>query len=202
MNFNRPSIENPEYREVKKEDVIDLTTQALVDETLKGAGQDFIERRRPHLFADTRAKVAKIYEEHKDMFENFSGDISGDSADKMVARRAEVLTNLFEQVEGVDLSTGRDAYEVGGFSEAISEDGFSVAYVMGVEGTNEVDKIDNFIDKVKNTKMLVGLFKKQDQFGYSKFQEALIASDLDAALTEFRNFQEKQLEDINKERTG
>lgn len=200
MNFNRPSAENPEYKEVKKEDVIELATQALVDETLNGAGQDFIERRRPHLVADTRAKVEKIYEDHKDMFENFSGDVSGDSADRMVGRRAEVLTNLFEQSEGVDLSAGRDAYEVGGFSEAISEDGFASAYVMGSEGANETDKIENFEGKVKNAKMLISLFKNQDKFGHSKFQEALASSDLDAALAEFRNFQEKQLGEGKEEK--
>lgn len=200
MNFENPKITNPEYKEVKAEDVIERATQELVDEALRGAGQDFIERRRPHLVEDTRKKVAKIYEDSKEMFENFSGDVSGDEKMDMVNRRAEVLANLFEQSERVDVSAGGEVLD-GEFSQAISEDGFAVSFVMQSEG-RKIDEITDFPSKVKNAKALLGLFKNQDAFSYSKFQEALIADDLDTALQEFENFRKRQLGEETKESTA
>lgn len=200
MNFENPKITNPEYKEVKAEDVVEKATQELVDEALRGAGQDFIERRRPHLVQETRKKVAKIYEDSKEMFENFSGDVSGDTTIDMVNRRAEVLANLFEQSEMVDVSAGGEILD-GEFSKAISEDGFAVSFVMQNEG-KKIDEIADFPNKVKNAKALLGLFKNQDQFSYSKFQEALIADDLDAALQEFENFRKRQLGEGVEENTA
>lgn len=192
MNFNKPSAENPEYRGVKKEDVIEAVTQALVDNALIGSNQDFVMRRRPHLLEDTRRKVAQTYENYKDMFENFSGDISGDSTTDMVARRAEVLTNLFEKEESVDISVGGDVLD-GKFSGPNVNKDAAALYVMDLAGTDDIEKIDNFDKQLKNAEALIDIFKATDLFSYTKFQEALISGDLTGAVEELKNFRERQL---------
>ncbi len=192
MNFNKPIAENPEYKEVKKEDVIEATVQALVDNALIGANQDFIERRRPHLLADTRGKVSKTYEKYADMFENFSGDVSGGSATEMVARRAEVLTSLFEQNENIDMSVGGDVLD-GKFSGADLNKDAAVFYVFQLEGTDDIGSIPLFDKKLKNAEVLIDLFKSKDRFSYDQFQKFLISGDMANAIAELENFKEKEL---------
>ena len=192
MNFNKPSAENPEYRGVKKEDVIEAVTQALVDSALFGSGQDFIDRKRAHLIKDTREKVAKTYEKYADMFENFSGDASGDDTIEMVARRAEVLTSLFEQNESIDTSVGGDVLD-GKFSGADLNKDAAVFYVFQLEGTDDIGSIPMFDKKLKNAEALINLFKSKDKFSYDQFQKLLVSGDMGGAMTELENFKEKEL---------
>lgn len=192
MNFNKPSAENPEYKGVKKEDVIEAVAQALVDDALIGSNQDFIERRRPHLLADTRNKVSRTYEEYKDMFENFSGDVSGDTATDRVARRAEVLTNLFKKEESVDMSVGGDVLD-GKFSGADLNKDAAVFYVFQLEGTDDIGSIQMFDKKLKNAEVLIDLFKNKDKFSYEQFQKFLVSGDMEHAMIELENFKEREL---------
>jgi hypothetical protein len=202
MNFENQKVTNPEYKAVKGDDVIERATQELVDEALRGAGQDFIERRRPHLVEDTRKKVAKIYEDSKDMFENFSGDVSGDEEMDMINRRAEVLANLFDQrSERVDVSAGGEVLD-GEFSEANTVKDAAAAYVMDVAGTDDIEKIDNFGRQLKNAEALIDIFKATDPFSYDKFQRAIISGDLTAAIEELKNFRKRQLGEGGEEVTA
>lgn len=200
MSREFPEITNSEYKKIKGKDVIEEATQRLVDKALRGADYDFIRRRRSSLVEDTKKKVVKIYEGSEDMFENFSGDASGDTEADMINNRAKILIKLFEDDEVVDVSEGGDVLD-GEFSKTISEDGFAVAFVMRNEG-KKIDEIVDFPNKVKNTKALLGLLKNQDKFSYSQFQQALISDDLDAALQEFENFKKKQLGEGPEENTA
>ena len=193
MNFNKPSVENPEYKEISSRDVIDFATGELVDKILEGAGQDFIMRKRPHLIEDTRRKVEETYEASKDMFENFPGDASGDSADDRVIRRAKVLASLFAQSNSIDMSVGEENPLDKGFSEANSNKDAAALYVMDLAGTDDIEKIHDFDRQLKNAEALIDIFKATDPFSYSKFQEALIGSDLPAAVAEIKNFRNRQL---------
>lgn len=203
MSFGNPEITNPEYKEIKAEDVVERATQELVDESLRGSdsGQDFIEKRRPHLVEDVRKRMTELYAEYRKMFDRFSGDTSGDTEMDMVNHRAETLMNLFKQREMVDVSAGGDVLD-GKFSGADIIKDAAVFYVFQSEGTDDIGSISAFDKKLKNAEALINLFKSKDKFSYDQFQKLLVSGDMANAMTELENFKERELGGGNEKVSG